>query len=72
MAGNPAELDRFPTVYRTLGSADFRSTWALWVQVWPADVLQGRRHGILLGVINHGQCGKQNPQIPPKWEKQRI
>ena len=58
------------TVYRTLGSAEIS------VQHWP----YGFRFGQLMfcrgvatefywGVMNHGQCGQQTPQIPPKLEK---
>ena len=71
--GMPRSRESQPTVYRTLGSAEIS------VQHGP----YGFRFGQLMfcrgvatefywGVMNHGQCGQQTPQIPPKLEKLRI
>ena len=72
-SGVAAPASPSPTVYRTLGSAEIS------VQHGPYGFrfgqlmfCRGVATDLLLGVMNHRQCGQQTPKIPQKCEKQRI
>ena len=43
-----------------------------WIKVWPADVCRGVATDLLVGVMNHRQCGQHTLKIPKNRKKANL